>query len=310
MSAPRYILALDFGGTKLAAAVVNVATGDVLSPVRTATPAAAGATACLDAMVAAARESLRRQPAAAVTGIGVSFGGPVSRDRRTVLRSMHVAAWDGFDLPARLSATFGLPAFMDNDGNAAALGEWRFGAGRGTRDMLYVQVSTGVGAGIIADGRVYRGGGLAAEFGHLTVLPDGPECTCGKRGCVESLAAGWAIARDGRAAFGDAAAMDAAQVVAAAAAGDGRGQAILDRAFTYLALGIANAVILLDPEVVVLGGGLARAEAALRRVVEPALTRFLPPIFRNRARLMFSHLAGAETLVGAALLVEEGTLSF
>jgi glucokinase len=308
MSAPRHILALDFGGTKLAAAVVNVATGDVLCPVRTATPAAAGATACLDAMVAIARESLRRQPDVAVTGIGVSFGGPVSRDRRTVLRSMHVPAWDGFDLPARLSATFGLPAFMDNDGNAAALGEWRFGAGQGTRDMLYVQVSTGIGAGIITDGRVYRGGGLAAEFGHLTVLPDGPACTCGKAGCVEALAAGWAIARAGRAAFGDAM-MDAEQVVAAAAAGDPRAQTILDRAFTHLALGIANAVILLDPEVVVLGGGLARAEAALRRVVEPALARFLPPIFRDRARLAFSRLAGAETLVGAALLVEEQTLS-
>jgi glucokinase len=303
VSASRYVLALDFGGTKLTAAVVNVATGEILSPVRTATPAAAGALACLDAMATAGRESLRRQPAAAVAGIGVSFGGPVSRDRRTVLRSMHVAEWDGFDLPARLSAAFGLPAAMDNDGNAAALGEWRFGAGRGTRNMLYVQVSTGVGAGIIADGRVYRGGGLAAELGHLTVLPDGPACTCGKAGCVESLAAGWAIARDGRAAFGDAG-MEAAQVVAAAAAGDGRGQAILDRAFTCLALGIANAVTLLDPGLVVIGGGLARAEAAMRRVVEPALARFLPPIFRDRCRLAFSHLAGAETLVGAALLVE------
>jgi len=295
-----YVLAVDFGGTKLAAAVVDVARGELVVPARCPTPAG-GAEASLAALIALAQAALRQSPGP-VTAIGISFGGPVSADRRTVLRSMHVGAWEGIPLPARLSAILGLPAAMDNDGNLAALGEWTFGARRGVRSLLYIQVSTGIGAGWVLEGQVYRGQGLAGEFGHLTVMPDGPRCSCGKRGCVESLASGWALARDGQARLGGEPPPDAEQVLVAARAGNPVAQAIVRRAFTALGQGIAAAITLLDPELVVLGGGVARAEDWMRPLVMMALADYLPPMLQGRTRLEFSPLHGSETLLGAALL--------
>lgn len=251
-------------------------------------------------MTGLARAVLSQSPGP-VTALGISFGGPVSADRQTVLRSMHVGDWEGLPLPAHLSAALGLPAAMDNDGNLAALGEWTFGAGRGVRSLLYIQVSTGIGAGLVLEGQVYRGQGLAGEFGHLTVMPDGPRCVCGKQGCVESLASGWALARDGR-ALGNDPPPDAEGVLAAARAGHAEAQAIVRRAFTALGQGLAMAITLLDPDVVVLGGGVARAEDWMRPLVTNALTNSLPPMLQNRTRLEFSRLHGAETLLGAALL--------
>lgn len=300
VSLPPYVLAVDFGGTKLAAAVVDVARGELVVSARCPTPAG-GAEASLAALIALAQAALRQSPGP-VTAIGISFGGPVSADRRTVLRSMHVGAWEGISLPARLSAVLGLPAAMDNDGNLAALGEWAFGAGRGVRSLLYIQVSTGIGAGLVLEGQVYRGQGLAGEFGHLTVMPDGPCCSCGKRGCVESLASGWALARDGQAQLGGAPPPDAEQVLVAARAGNPVAQAIVRRAFTALGQGIAAAITLLDPELVVLGGGVARAEDWMRPLVTAALADYLPPMLQGRTRLEFSPLHGSETLLGAALL--------
>lgn len=316
----QLILALDFGGTKLAAAVVDVTNGDILAIDRRATPAIRGAEASLQAMVEAGQRVLHtlQRPRTAVRGIGISFGGPISSDRSSVLRSLHVSDWDDFPLPERLAEVFGLPAFMDNDGNAAALGEWRFGAGAGCINMLYVQVSTGVGSGIVLGGQLYRGGGLAGEFGHLTVMADGPLCACGKHGCVESLASGWAIARDGREAFQrsrpgsplhtigstDPQAIDAQAVIEACRQGDALAIRVIERSFLYLGIGVSNAVALLDPQRVVLGGGISRAWDVLYPRLRASLTNYLPPMFRDRVSVSQALLHGTETLLGAALLTD------
>lgn len=315
---PRLSLALDFGGTKLAAAVVDVTHGEILAIQRRATPANQGAEASLKVMVEAGQEVLRTSngPLGEVCGIGVSFGGPISADRRSVLRSLHVSDWDGFKLPDRLAEIFGLPAYMDNDGNAAALGEWRFGAGSGCDNMLYVQVSTGVGSGIVLGGQVFRGGGLAGEFGHLTVMADGPLCACGKRGCVESLAAGWAIARDGREAYkhsepgsplycigsSNPEAIDAKSVIEACRQDDALAAEVVERSFLFLGIGVCNAVVLLDPEKVVIGGGISRAWDELYPRLQASLDKYLPPMFRDRLMVSQARLHGTETLLGAALL--------
>jgi glucokinase len=315
---PTPILALDFGGTKLAAAVVDVSTGAILAHERASTPAGEGAQACLQAMLRLGRAALRLcEPGeGAIQAVGASFGGPVSRDRRTVLRSMHVGDWQGMALPEQLEASFGAPAFMDNDANCAALGEWAFGAGIGAENLLYVQVSTGVGAGLILEGRLYRGAGLAGEFGHMTVLPGGPQCVCGGRGCVESLASGWALARDGREALegspqhgilrslcaGDPGKISAQTVLEACRRGDPQAAQIVRRAFIYLGMGIASALCLVDPDRVVIGGGVARAREVIEPLLQAALQESLPPLLRGRARLEFAALEGRETLLGAALL--------
>ena len=192
------ILALDFGGTKLSAAVINdVPTNERprwLEVRREFTPGGADATYELAAMLRLARELLGgRMPAA----VGVSFGGPVDFSSGTVRLSHHVAGWENFPLQARLRETFGAPAAVDNDANVAALGEHRFGAGRGVADLMYVTVSTGVGGGWVLGGRPWRGhDGMAGEIGHTVVDPAGPLCLCGKRGCVERLASGPYMAAD------------------------------------------------------------------------------------------------------------------
>jgi glucokinase len=311
------VLAFDFGGTKLAAAVVDCLSGKIYAQVQRPTPAHQGAIASLEAMLQAGKEALVKTPAPQrkISSVGISFGGPVSPDRRTVLRSMHIADWESYDLAALVEAAFDQPAFMDNDANAAALGEWQFGAGQGVDNLVYIQVSTGIGAGMIINGQVYRGAGLAGEFGHLTVLEDGPLCSCGKHGCVESLSSGWSIARDGRALLaageksllielsGDTPQSLTAEIVLSAyQAGDPAARAIVDRAFRYLALGIANVITLVDPQVVVLGGGVTRSRQVMQDILNAELPQFLPPMFAERSRVVFSQLHGRETLMGAALL--------
>jgi glucokinase len=316
----RPVLVFDFGGTKLAAGVVDADRGRVLAFVRIPTPASQGASGSIDAIVQSGRQALETAGVGLDElhgGIGISFGGPVSKDRRTVLRSMHVEGWDSIDLSDRIAAHFDRPAFMDNDANAAALGEWAYGAGKGAENLLYVQISTGIGAGLIVQRKVYRGSGLAGELGHSTVLVDGPLCSCGKRGCLESLAAGWAIAREGRALLENGGSsrlaelsdhrperMDAELVLRASQEGDPGSLAVVERAFRYLAMGIANAICLLDPDVVVIGGGVSRSRSVVRAILEPELEESLPAMFRGRVRLAFSELEGLETLLGAALLAQ------
>ena len=315
----KFVLSFDFGGTKLAAAVVNTQTGELLSYYQTTTPADEGAEASIQTIAAAGRKVLQESGAEdSVSHIGISFGGPVSKDQRRVLHSHHVPKWDNYPLTDKFSELFGIPALMENDANAAALGEWYFGAGERTHNMVYIQVSTGVGAGIIIDKQLYRGNGLAGEFGHITILPDGPLCTCGRKGCMESLCSGWAIARDGRAVLtdmdrsqplyklsgGNPNRMDAKLIMQAYREGDPSAKTILDKSFHFLAIGIANMAALFDPDVVVLGGGITKAEDVLTSVMFPKLKVQLHPLYQNRFKIRFSQNKGTETLLGASLLAK------
>jgi len=310
------VLALDFGGTKLAAAVVDKGNGKIYSLVQRPTPGLQGATACITTMFDIGRQALKECGPVSPAQVGISFGGPVSTDRKEVLMSSHIAGWEGVPLPKLAQQVFSCPAVMDNDANAAALGSWHFDTHREPENMVYIQVSTGIGSGLILNRSLYRGGGIAGEFGHLTIIPDGPECMCGKRGCLESLCAGWALARDGREALktaskedtlyklcsGDPLIIDAKLLIQAARAGDSQAKAIIKRAFTALGIAIANVILLLDPQIIMLGGGITRAESEMRAVLDPVITRELHPLFKKRYKLQFSRLNGKETLLGAALL--------
>lgn len=310
------VLALDIGGTKLAAAVINAADGRILTEVRLAAPSEQGAPAVIQAMFEMGTEAMKEANLIHPARVGISFGGPVSADRKSVLMSNHVAGWGGIPLPRLAEETFGCPAYMDNDANAAALGSWHFDTGCEPDNLIYVQISTGIGSGIVLHRKLYRGGSLAGEVGHTTVIPDGPECVCGKHGCLESLCAGWALARAGREALksadaasplrrmsgGDSHRVDARLMIEAARAGDAQAAAIIHQAFTALGIAIANVISLFDPQTVVLGGGVTRAESEMRAVLEPVIDRELHPLFKNRCKLEFSKLNGKETLLGAALL--------
>ena len=293
-----YILGLDFGGTKLAAGLAELSSDTVVASARCPTPPG-GADASLAAMLSLGHDLLAQTdskiedrgwkiaerdlyPLSSILypqlkGVGVSFGGPIEADGRTVRRSMHVPGWEGFALADRLEREFSVPVQIANDADAAALAEHRFGAGRGARHMLYLTVSTGIGGGVIVDGRLHRGErAWAGEIGHMPLVPDGPPCPCGRRGCLESLASGLSIAREARdriqalSPIGDrrsqtvlsalpADQITARDVAAAAEQGDPLARAVWDAAMLWLGMGIAAAANLLDPGRVVIGGGLTRA---------------------------------------------------
>src|SRR5579883_2574637 len=201
---PRLVGAVDLGGTKIFAAIVDEH-GRIVASERRPTEAALGPDAVIERMVealrtAAASADLRTE---ALHAIGVAAAGPVDAKRGMVTNPPNLPGWVEVPLVARVHAALGLPTVLENDANASAVGEHAFGAGRGADDMVYLTISTGIGAGIIIGGRLYAGAsGAAGEVGHMTVLPDGPLCGCGRRGCLEAMASGTGIAREGAAAAG------------------------------------------------------------------------------------------------------------
>lgn len=263
------LLALDFGGTKHAAAVVNAGERQWFAHRRALSPPNADASTDLKIMRSLIHELLQgEQPAA----IGVSFGGPVNASTGYVRLSHHVPGWENTPISSLLEVEYGVPVSVDNDANVAALGEHRFGAGQGYDSFMYITVSTGVGGGWILNGRPWRGAeGMAGEIGHMVVDPAGPLCLCGKRGCVERLASGPYIAQQVRECLqrspqkgqvlrtlvGDNFEAITAQMVSQAAAqGDELASEVLERAGWALGVGIGNVANLMNPQRFVLGGGV------------------------------------------------------
>ncbi len=252
---------------------------------------------CLDASLAKA--GVKREGLAA---IGVASPGAVDVVRGVVPSAPQLPGWRDVPLARLLEERLGLPTRVENDANAAALGENRFGAGRGSRHMLYITVSTGVGGGIIVDGELYSGkGGAAGEFGHVTIDVNGPPCGCGANGCLESLASGTAIARKGEllAQSGESPILarlrrDEGRVTAemmsrAAEMGDEASREVYRETGRYCGVALANLVNVFDPEVIVIGGGVARAG----------------DLFLNPARATMESRAMRQPLKGVRLALSE-----
>jgi glucokinase len=315
------ILALDFGGTKHAAAIAAPGERQWRAVRRAPAPPGADANSDIRTMIALARELLS---SASPLAVGVSFGGPVDTERGVVRLSHHVPGWEGVSLPRILEQEFGVRAAVDNDANVAALGEYRFGAGQGCRSLLYITVSTGVGGGWVLDGRIWHGAdGMAGEIGHTTVDPNGPLCPCGKKGCLESLAAGPFVARaaqeqltehpgEGRLlldlAGGKIEEVTPKLISDAAEGGDDLSRRVLDAAAQALGRAIGNAANLVNPDLVVLGGGMMnsgdRFWKEIRRVsCETALPQLrvevVPAALGNEAPL-WGGVALAEEILGLA----------
>jgi glucokinase len=245
-----------------------------------------------------------------VAGVGCSTTGMLDLAREIIFSSPNMGPWRDVPFRALLRDALGLPVWMEMDAYAAALGEaWR-GAGAGTDDFVYVVVGTGIGAGIIARGQIYRGWrGTAGEFGHTTIDPNGPSCGCGNFGCLEAMAAGPAIAlraqgtllQGRRTLIRDMAAdkePHAEIVFKAARLGDDVAQEIVDQTAEYLGIGLANLLHLLNPEVIALGGGVIQGGADL----------LLDPIRRAVARRCGSWVDLEGTRIVAALLGEDAGL--
>lgn len=260
---------VDIGGTKVLAALVD-ADGTVLTSIRTDTPGQ-DVLAVEDATTEAVRELIRQGP---VSAVGIGAAGFVDRDQSGVLFSPHLA-WRSEPLRDKLSARLGRPVLVDNDANAAAWAEYRFGAGRGMRRLVCITLGTGIGGGIVIDGRLERGAnGMAGEFGHMMILPGGHRCECGNRGCWEQYASGNALGRDAREmvsagsvtaldlmrrAGGQVSRIDGPFVTEAARDGDRTAAELLGDMGRWLGRGMANLAAALDPDMFVVGGGVSAA---------------------------------------------------
>lgn len=299
------VLALDFGGTKLTAGVADTAvyhSGSLTwqAHKRVYSPAHGDARYDMETIVALAHDLLAGEKAAAV---GISFGGPVDATTGTVRLSHHVAGWEDVPLPEIVASEFQTIVRIDNDANAAALGEWRFGAGRGVVDLLYITVSTGVGGGWILGGRPFRGyNSMAGEIGHMVVDPAGPYCLCGKRGCVERLASGPYMAADWAEASGHQEGVTGKDVATMAAQGNQEARRILERGAWALGVGIGNAVNLMNPSRVILGGGVSKSGAHWWEVVRRTARETALP--QAQVDIVPAALGDDAPLWGAVALVE------
>jgi len=316
--ATRWRIGIDVGGTKIAAGLVD-AYGRTRDAFAVPTPATEGAEAVLSAIAGAAHrlraglgsgeyESGDSGSEAAgggtVVGVGIGTGGVVDHRRGTVVSATGLLhGWAGTPVADALSARLGLPVGVDNDGNALALGEHRFGAGRGHEDVLYLTLGTGIGGALVLGGRLRRGAHHGAgELGHLPVDDPGPRpCSCGAYGHLEALASGPALTSLYREASGDEEVADLRVVAERAAGGDAVARAALARGAAGLGRTLAGLAATLDPEAVVVGGGAAQAGPALWEPLTAAFRDAALPAVRHTP-LLPARLGTAAALIGAAQL--------
>ena len=248
-----------------------------------------------------------------VKKVGVAVAGPVNPQTGVVYRSPNIPGWECLPLAGHIHDRFHVPVELGNDANLAALGEWKYGAGIGHHDLLYLTISTGIGGGVILDDRLLVGGrGIAAEVGHITVLPDGPLCGCGQRGHLEAVASGTAIARyvtehlaRGReSSLGQPVEpISARTVAAAAAAGDALAQEAFDQAALFLGRAIADFLHLYDPTIIVLGGGVVKSGDLLLKPLRKALeASVMSPQYLEGLELTTAQLGEQVGLIGALVL--------
>jgi glucokinase len=307
-----YTIGIDVGGTKVLGGVVDE-NGKILATARKDTPRQGGS-ALTQAIADTALELMSQH---AVTSIGVSAAGFVSSDRKTMLATPNIADWNGVDLDGELTKLIGLPVVIENDANSAAWGEAKFGAGRDQHHMLMLTVGTGVGGGIVINGELYRGAfGIAAEFGHLRVVPDGHLCGCGARGCFEQYASGNALLRHAREAIsatpeiarnllsrgdGTIQGLTGQAITDAARDGDPVALAAFNTTGQWLGAGIASLSVLFDPSCVVIGGGVIDAGEILLKPTRETMERTMPFAGKHPyPTLIAAELGNEAGLVGVA----------
>ncbi|HUI90595.1 MAG TPA: ROK family protein [Anaerolineales bacterium] len=249
-----------------------------------------------------------------VDAIGIASPGPLDPHTGYLLATPNIKQLDNFPLAPKLSEHFGVPAFLDNDANLACLGEWRYGAGKGQRDVLYLTISTGIGGGVIANNRLLQGyHGLAAELGHAIVDPDGPPCSCGFNGHLESFSSGPAIVKyvlkelEGgtKSSLERDANLNARQIADAAFQGDALAIAAYQRAGEYLGIAVATFLHAFDPSIIIFGGGVSQVGALLFDSFHASLKkRVFHPRYLENLRIEMAALGDDAGLLGARVLAE------
>ncbi|HHN47133.1 MAG TPA: ROK family protein [Planctomycetes bacterium] len=309
----RYYAGVDLGGTNVRAAIV-VASGEVRSEVvKVPTPKDKGPDAVMDAIVEIIRGAVDAAGVelAALEAIGIGSPGPLNSDTGRILYTPNLEGFENYPVTERIMKATGRSAVLEGDANVACYGEWWMGAGRGTRSMVMFTLGTGVGGGIVLDGGIWRGPHYTAgHLGHIIIDPEGPPCGCGARGCLEAFASATAVARSARDALAASGRNElggvpldkitSREVAIAAAAGDGDMQAVLADAGRILGRAFVDVANVIDPELIVVGGGMVDAGEHLLGPAVAVLrkTALYPP--REKVRVEKAALGDMAGIIGAA----------
>jgi len=311
-------IGVDIGGTKIAAGLVDTS-GNIHSQLRI--PMVANSTA-QDGLagVLTAINSLLRRGNADIAGIGICAPGPLDPQTGVILNPPNLPCWRNYALTEEVRNRVGLHAKLDNDGNAAALAEARWGAATGYSIVFYATIGTGIGTGIVFDGRIYHGRtGAAGEGGHVSIDYRGPRCACGKPGCIEALASGTAIARRAREKIlaGDRFSIGlsddridsiTAEVVGRAANdGDPMAKQILDETVAFLALWLGNIVDLLDPDIIVIGGGASALLSPFFGRLQALVSKYALNPRANEVPVVSARYGADSGIAGGAALCSPST---
>ena len=320
MASPHYnqdslIFGVDIGGTSLRAALAR-SPKSIIAKTRRPSPAQQPPEAIVHAIKDMYCDLLSQIDSDSTVAIGVSSPGPVDTVAGALVDPPNLPLYETVPLRDLLQEAFGLPVALENDANAAAIAEHRVGLGKGMRHLAYVTLSTGIGAGFISDGRLVRGArGAAGEVGHIKLMVDGPECGCGQKGCWEALASGSAMRKEAVRLIQEGkptslsnlqhSLIDAQAIFRAAQSGDLLANRMLDKAAYFTGIGLAAIVDVLNPEAVIIGGGLTHMGS---RLLEPAFKTCREHIFPLHERalcLTVSNLHDDVSLIGALVLAQE-----
>ena len=306
MMAPRHVIAIDIGGTQVRVALFA---GETLQR-RAALPTdvAGGPSGVMDQIDSLIDQLCPGSARREIAGIGLALAGPIDTEAATVTRIPTLPGWDGFPVCEALSERTGIPSSVENDAIAATLGEWRHGAGRGMRNIVYLTVSTGIGGGAVVDGRLLHGRkGIAGHLGHMRMAQEGPTCPCGAVGCFEALASGSALRDRATAHAADGflsslSQIEASHVFEGARAGDRTCLDLVAEEAMYLGQGITAVIHMFSPDRVIVGGGLSQAFDQLAPGIHEIIRRDAMPPFKT-VPVVRAALGGDSGLVGAACMV-------
>ncbi len=316
-----HVVGVDMGGTKILAAVIN-AEGEIVQQAKTATKPKKGPDAVIKRITQCIREAIDHaglQPSQ-IRAIGIGSPGPLDPETGVIIFAPNLG-WSNVPLKAKLEVNLSIPTFVDNDVNVGTLGEYAFGAGQGVKNLVGIFVGTGIGGGIILDGKLYHGvNKTAGEVGHMIVKANGPRCSCGNFGCLEAVASRTAITRELQKAIlkkgqkskltklnGGRLDLIRSQTIAKAVKrGDKPTIKVMQRAGKYLGISVASIVHFLNPEMIVLGGGVIEAMGeSLLHPIRQAAAKYALPTTMNGVQIVEATLGDNAGVIGASVLARQ-----
>ncbi|SCJ94616.1 Glucokinase [uncultured Clostridium sp.] len=305
----KYVVGVDLGGTKIYTALVDLE-GNIVNEKVVETLAEEGQEAVSERILDTIANVIAGVDNELIKAIGVGSPGPLDAKKGIIFEPSNLP-FKNYEIVKTIKDRFNLPTYLDNDANVATLAEFMFGAGKGTENMVYITVSTGIGGGAIINGKLYRGHTAnALEVGHMTVSKEGPRCGCGNVGCAESFASGTAIGKRAKEAVASKVVtslkkynnVTAKEVFIEAAEGDAEAKRILDNALYYLGITVGNVMSHLDPEKVVMGGGVINGGDVVIETVKKVVAERCLSVFAENCLIEKAKLGGQAGVLGAAAL--------